>query len=77
MRGSTATGTGQPDDLEAFSCVQEGLQAEGPKWVIFARGLHHEKIGPFGERISGRGTDETPMRGLYRYWKQLMAESAS
>ncbi len=69
---ASATGTGQPDDLEAFVRAQEGLQAEGPEWVIFARGLHREKIGPFGERISGKGTDETGIRGMYGYWKQLM-----
>ncbi len=72
---AAATGTGQPDDLEAMTRAQLGLQAEGPEWVIFARGIHHEKVGPLGERISGKGTDETGIRGLHRYWKELMLRS--
>ena len=71
---ASATGTGQPDDLEAFMRVQEGLQAEGPEWVLFARGVHREKVGPQGERIGG-STDEVTMRAQYRYWKQLMSEA--
>lgn len=72
-RWASATGTGQPDDMETFVRAQEGLQAEGPEWVIFARGLHHEKVGLEGERISGAGTDETALRGQYRYWNRLMS----
>ena len=72
---ASASGLVQPDDLEAFSRAQEGLQAEGPEWVIFARGLHHEKNGSPGERIPGKGTDETGIRGMYRYWPQLMSVS--
>ena len=48
-RWASATGTGQPDDLEAFSRVQEGLRAVGPEWVIFARGS-----GPGEIRLPGR-----------------------
>jgi phenylpropionate dioxygenase-like ring-hydroxylating dioxygenase large terminal subunit len=72
-RWASATGTGQPDDMETFVRAQEGLQAERPEWVILARGLHHETTGPDGERISGAGTDETALRGQYRYWKRLMS----
>ena len=71
--GAGAAGLMQPDDLEALSRAQEGLQAEGPEWVILARGLHHETIGPLGERVSGKGTDETGLRGLCRYWAEIMA----
>ena len=71
--GAGAAGLMQPDDLEALSRAQEGLQAEGPEWVILARGLHHETVGPMGERVSGKGTDETGLRGLCRYWAELMA----
>lgn len=74
-RWASATGTGQPDDMEAFARAQEGLRALGPEWVIFARGLHRENTGPEGERISGAGTDETALRGQYRAWQQWMAES--
>jgi hypothetical protein len=37
-----------------------------------ARGLHHERLGPAGERISGAGTDETALRGQYRRWRELI-----
>ena len=71
---ASATGTGQPDDMEVFMRVQEGLQAERPEWVLIARGLHREKMGPDGERIGG-STDELTLRAQFRYWKRLMSES--
>jgi phenylpropionate dioxygenase-like ring-hydroxylating dioxygenase large terminal subunit len=74
---ASSAGTGQPDDLEAFVRVQEGLQAEGPEWVLMARGLHHERRGPAGERISGAGTDETALRGQYRRWRELLARESA
>lgn len=72
-RWAAATGTGQPDDMEAFARAQEGLRAMGPEWIIFARGIQREKTGPEGERISGAGTDETALRGQYRCWEKLMS----
>jgi phenylpropionate dioxygenase-like ring-hydroxylating dioxygenase large terminal subunit len=69
---ASSAGTGQPDDLEIFVRVQEGLQAEGPEWVLIARGLHRERLGPAGERISAAGTDETALRGQYRRWRELL-----
>ena len=68
---ASATGAGQPDDLEVFQRVQEGLQAEGPEWLIVSRGLHTERIGQAGEWIGG-STDETPIRAQYRAWSRLM-----
>jgi hypothetical protein len=72
---SAASGLMQPDDLEALTRAQIGLQAEGPEWVILARGIHNEKVGPLGEHISSKGTDETGVRGLHRYWKELMLQA--
>lgn len=72
-RWASSAGTGQPDDLEAFVRIQEGLQCEGPEWLLLARGLHHETVGPHGERISGAGTDETALRGQYRHWRAVLA----
>lgn len=62
---------GQPDDLEAFVRCQEGLRVTGAEWVLFARGLHRERIASDGE-IVGDITDEVPQRGIYREWKRLM-----
>ncbi|MDI3269985.1 MAG: Rieske 2Fe-2S domain-containing protein [Bacillota bacterium] len=62
---------GQPDDLEAFVRVQEGLYGEAAPWVLFSRGLHREKHLPGGE-VVGDITDEVPQRGIYRAWKEWM-----
>lgn len=69
---SSAAGFGQPDDLEAWVRCQEGLQATGADWVLFARGIGQEWTEPDGE-IVGRRTTEVPMRGIYREWQRLMS----
>ena len=65
---------GQPDDLEAFVRCQEGLQVTAAEWVLFARGLHRERISADGE-VTGDVTDEVPQRGIYREWKRLMHDA--
>jgi phenylpropionate dioxygenase-like ring-hydroxylating dioxygenase large terminal subunit len=61
-----------PDDAEAFVCVQEGVAAtSADPWLLLSRGLHDEEHLP-GEVRRGRPSDETPQRGLFRAWKQLM-----
>ncbi len=67
---------GQPDDLEAFVRCQEGLQVESVEWVLFARGLHRERVDEAGE-IIGDVTDEVPQRGIYREWRRLMTAAAT
>lgn len=64
-------GFGQPDDMEIFALNQAGLQAQSVEWLVLARGLHDEKVGPGGEKIGG-GTAETPIRSAFRGWKALM-----
>ena len=66
-------GFGTPDDMAAFNMVQEGLQAEAVDWIYFARGIQDEVVRDDGVRVSVHGSDETPMRELYREWKRLMA----
>ncbi len=65
---------GQPDDLEAFARCQEGLAATAAPWVLFARGLHRERVEPDGE-VVGDITDEVPQRGIYREWRRLMRDA--
>jgi phenylpropionate dioxygenase-like ring-hydroxylating dioxygenase large terminal subunit len=64
-------GNGQPDDVEAFERVNEGLQASQVEWVLFNRGVHREYQGKRGE-IRGPGADEVAQRGQHRYYNQLM-----
>jgi phenylpropionate dioxygenase-like ring-hydroxylating dioxygenase large terminal subunit len=62
-----------PDDYAAFECVTEGLRAEAAEWLVFWRGIHDERSQPDGTRI-GMPSDETPQRGIYRRYRQLMSE---
>lgn len=71
---ASAAGFGQPDDLEAFTRVAEGLQAKGPEWLIFARGIHRQTIGPNGEHRGPAAADEAHFRAQYQYWKKVMLE---
>lgn len=67
----SAGGFGQPDDVEAFACVQEGLRVTDAEWIMMNRGIHREQYEADGV-IVGDSTDEVPQRGLYREWKRLM-----
>jgi benzoate/toluate 1,2-dioxygenase alpha subunit len=68
-------GFGAADDVEVFVYNQTGLKSKGKDWVDLSRGLHRERIVD-GERI-GHSSDEQPQRAMYRYWVQLMHETAS
>ena len=61
-----------PDDYAAFECVTEGLQATGAEWLVLLRGIHDERTEPDGTR-RGMPSDETPQRGIYRRYRELMA----
>lgn len=66
---------GQPDDIEMFASVQAGIQGYSG-WSDFSRGMHREVLNEAGERV-GHSTDETPQRGIYRYWRACMGELKS
>jgi len=66
------SGFGSPDDLEAFSRTQIGLEAEGAEWMDFSRGKSRERAGT--DRTFGHVTDETHQRGIYREWQRLMKD---
>ncbi|HEY9414112.1 MAG TPA: Rieske 2Fe-2S domain-containing protein [Pseudonocardia sp.] len=63
-------GGGGPDDVEMFDRVGEGMAVEGIEWLQFLRGLRREEVD--GEARWGHMTDETPQRGFYRQWLELM-----
>ena len=61
----------QTDDLENFTRCQKGIVAENSKWVLFARGIHTDKMDNHGNLIN-KGTCELPQRSLYTAWERLM-----
>jgi len=63
-------GFGQPDDFEMFERVEEGLEDTQDPWLRFERGLGQETADP--EQRVGAVSDETPQRGQYRRWQELM-----
>jgi phenylpropionate dioxygenase-like ring-hydroxylating dioxygenase large terminal subunit len=73
--GSGWAGFVQPDDLEMFERIGDGLAAERVPWLHLDRGRHRE-ITSAGDRRTGHITDETPQRGQYRRWRELMADLA-
>jgi benzoate/toluate 1,2-dioxygenase subunit alpha len=63
-------GFGQPDDFEMFDRVERGLDDTEDSWLRFERGIGGEE--GIGEDRVGHVSDETPQRGQYRVWAQLM-----
>ena len=80
MRKAEATigpaGLLQADDAEMYERVHRGLEARQPEWVVLKRGTERERPDPGGVLVSN-GTDETPQRGIWRHYRQLMTGGAS
>jgi phenylpropionate dioxygenase-like ring-hydroxylating dioxygenase large terminal subunit len=73
--GSGPAGFVQPDDVEMFDRVGKGLASEEVEWVQMTRGLERETVAADGHRVS-HISDETPQRGQYRRWRELMGAPA-
>jgi benzoate/toluate 1,2-dioxygenase subunit alpha len=73
--GSGAAGFVQPDDLEMFERVSVGLASEEVEWISFSRGQERETVESETHRVS-HVSDETPQRGQYRWWRELMGREA-
>lgn len=69
--GSGPAGFVQPDDLEMFERIGAGLRAQRVEWLHLNRGKAREQVVDATHRV-GHITDETPQRGQYRYWRELM-----
>lgn len=69
--GSGPAGFVQPDDVEMFDRVGLGLASEEVEWIQMTRGLERETVADDGHRVS-HISDETPQRGQYRRWRELM-----
>jgi benzoate/toluate 1,2-dioxygenase subunit alpha len=62
----------QTDDLECFRRLQAGLNAQGSKWVWFARGVETDKEDERGDYVNN-GTVEVQQRAQYAAWLRLMS----
>lgn len=69
--GSGPAGFVQPDDIEMFERVSLGLASEEVEWINLSRGQERETVESETHRIS-HVSDETPQRGQYRWWRELM-----
>jgi len=61
------------DDSEMYERNQRGVQARTPEWLQIKRGMHRERLDEHGHTI-GYATDEVPLRGIWRHYRQLMTE---
>lgn len=73
--GSGPAGFVQPDDIEMFERVGLGLASEEVEWIQMTRGLERETVASETHRFS-HVSDETPQRGQYRWWRELMRAGA-
>lgn len=69
--GSGPAGFVQPDDLEMFERAAQGLVSENGEWLQMSRGQDRETVLSDTHRVS-QLSDETPQRGQYRRWRELM-----
>lgn len=61
-----------PDDHEVYERNQVGLNALQPEWLTLLRGAHRDVELEDGQRI-GKNSDETAIRGFWRYYRELMS----
>lgn len=66
-------GFGTPDDVEVFRACMAGYGADAAPWNDFSRGYHREVSALPGQPDApivacGNITDETFIRGFYRWW---------
>ncbi len=66
----------QTDDLEAFERCQKGMQAEGNKWCLVARGLNEDVVDNQGVKHGDRGS-EIGQRNQHAVWLSLMSSPCS
>jgi len=61
------------DDTEMYERNHRGAQIRDPEWLNLTRGLHRERLDENGFTVA-HATDETPQRGIWRHYMNLMAE---
>ena len=70
-----AAGMGQPDDVEMFARMRDGMEATLDPWLIIGRGLHREHRDSDGTLV-GQMTDEVTLRGIWSHYKKVMTQHA-
>ena len=70
-----AAGMGQPDDVELFARMHDGMQATLDPWMLISRGLHREYRDHDGT-VVGQVTDEVTQRGIWSHYKKVMTQHA-
>ena len=59
------------DDMDAWVRCQEGMQANGHDWIVFARSVGEESIDNEGS-FEGLGTSEANARHQHKAWLHYM-----
>jgi phenylpropionate dioxygenase-like ring-hydroxylating dioxygenase large terminal subunit len=70
MLMNSPSSTMMPDDLEAFSRVQQGLSVAASDWISLHRNYGHDAAGVGS--ATGTGSSELPMRNQAHAWLDLM-----
>jgi phenylpropionate dioxygenase-like ring-hydroxylating dioxygenase large terminal subunit len=70
-----AAGMGQPDDVEMFVRMRDGMEATLDPWLVIGRGLHREHRDRDGTLV-GQMTDEVTLRGIWSHYKKVMTQHA-
>lgn len=65
-----------PDDHEAYHRLQQGLQAEGRRWVSNARYVGADEANEEGG-YSATGSSDMVFRNQYKAWRQYMTAEAA
>lgn len=69
---------GNPDDLEMFERVQQGLACVEDEWIDTSRGAALDVLeaeeGVYGAVVRGDIASEAPIRGYLREWTRLMTD---
>jgi phenylpropionate dioxygenase-like ring-hydroxylating dioxygenase large terminal subunit len=80
LRGHEAffgpAGMGQPDDVEMFARMQQGIQADAEPWVLISRGMHRERRDDDGTLV-GHATDEVTLRGIWSHYLKVMSANTA
>lgn len=62
------------DDTEMYERNHRGAKIRDPEWLVLSRGLHRERVDENGFLVA-HSTDETPQRGIWRHYLNLMTEA--
>jgi phenylpropionate dioxygenase-like ring-hydroxylating dioxygenase large terminal subunit len=80
LRGHEAffgpAGMGQPDDVEMFARMQQGIQGDIEPWILISRGMHRERRDDDGTLV-GHATDEVTLRGIWSHYLKIISANTA